>query len=85
MPQQKQNKNQSKGGRAWKMERASVNKQGASRPKSNKYSTNDTSKKPAPGSRQRVWVGGYTRQDGSKVEGYFREINSANNNALGSK
>ena len=59
-------------GRAWKLERASVKVPGKSRPKSNKYSGGDSSKKPAPGTRQQVWVGGYTRADGTKVEGYYR-------------
>ena len=59
-------------GRSWKLERASVTTRGKSRPKSNKYSGGDTSRKPAPGSRERVWVGGYTRADGSKVAGYYR-------------
>ena len=62
----------SKAGRAWKLDRASVHKQGQARPKSNKFSASDGDKKPAPGTRQRVWVGGYKRADGSKVEGYFR-------------
>jgi hypothetical protein len=61
-----------KSGRSWKMERASVNSKEASRPRSNKFSDNDSSKKPAPGSRQRVWVGGYTKSDGTQVEGYYR-------------
>lgn len=61
------------GGRAWKMERASVNRQDRSRAKSNKYSKNDGDQKPEAGSRKRVWVGGYTRADGTKVEGYYRE------------
>ncbi|HXG92172.1 MAG TPA: hypothetical protein VNN73_07345 [Blastocatellia bacterium] len=59
-------------GRAWKMERASVSRKGDSRPRSNKYSESDSSRKPAPGSRERVWVGGYTRSDGTQVEGYYR-------------
>lgn len=66
--------NSNRGGRAWKVERASVSKQGRARPKSNKYSKTDTGKKPKPGERNRVWVGGYTRADGTKVEGYYREI-----------
>ena len=61
-----------KSGRAWKMERASVNVKGKSRPRSNKYSGSDSAKKPAPYSRARVWVGGYTRADGVKVKGYYR-------------
>lgn len=60
-------------GRSWKLERASVKVNGKSRPRSNKYSGGDTTKKPAPGSRERVWVGGYTRADGSKVSGYYRD------------
>ena len=59
-------------GRSWKTERASVKVAGKSRPRSNKYSSGDKSKKPAPGSRERVWVGGYRRADGSKVSGYYR-------------
>ena len=59
-------------GRAWKLERASVSVPGKSRPRSNKYSGGDAGRKPAPGTRQQVWVGGYTRADGTKVEGYYR-------------
>jgi hypothetical protein len=71
MPKQ----NNAKSGRAWKLERASVKKKGNARPKSNKFSpTGDKSKKPAPGSRGRAWVGGYTRADGSEVKGYYRQI-----------
>jgi hypothetical protein len=62
----------SNGGRAWKMERASMSRQGESRPRSNKYSGSDSTQKPRPGERQRVWVGGYTRQDGTHVSGYYR-------------
>jgi hypothetical protein len=58
--------------RSWKMERASVTVPGKSRPRSNKYSGGDSGKKPAPGSREKVWVGGYTRADGSKVKGHYR-------------
>lgn len=59
-------------GRAWKLERASVHRQAQARPKSNKYSASDTTKRPAPGERDRVWVGGYTRADGTHVDGYYR-------------
>jgi hypothetical protein len=59
-------------GRSWKLERASVSTSGASRPRSNKYSASDSSRKPEPGSRERIWVGGYTRQDGTHVDGYYR-------------
>jgi hypothetical protein len=50
-----------------------VSRQGKSRPKSNKYSGSDQSKRPAPGTREQVWVGGYQRADGTKVKGYYRE------------
>lgn len=56
------------------MERASVTVKGKSRPRSNKFSGGDASKKPAPGERERCWVGGYRRADGSKVNGYYRAI-----------
>jgi len=58
--------------RSWKLERASVNSAARPRPRSNKYAKSDTSKRPASGSRSRVWVGGYTRADGSRVHGYYR-------------
>ena len=61
-----------KNGRAWKLERASVTVPGKTRPRSNKYSGGDPGKKPEPGSRERVWVGGYTRADGTKVAGHYR-------------
>jgi hypothetical protein len=61
-----------KNNNSWKMERASVKVPGKSRPRSNKYSGGDPGKKPAPGSRSRVWVGGYTRADGTEVKGYYR-------------
>ena len=59
-------------GRAWKLERASVSVSGKSRPRSNKYSGSDSSKRPASGSRDQVWVGGYKRADGTKVGGHYR-------------
>ena len=59
-------------GRSWKNERASVTAASKSRPRSNKYSGGDKAKRPSAGSRDRVWVGGYTRADGSKVSGYYR-------------
>ena len=61
-------------GRSWKGERASVSVKGKARPRSNKYSKSDTTRKPAPGERDRVWVGGYMRADGSKVAGYYRSV-----------
>lgn len=62
----------SKRGKAWKMERASVSVAGSSRPRSNKYSPSDSHTKPAAGSKEKIWVGGYTRTDGSRVHGYYR-------------
>jgi hypothetical protein len=58
--------------RAWKMERASVTSKGKDRPRSNKYSKGDTDAKPEPGSRDQIWVGGYSKSDGTKVAGYYR-------------
>lgn len=62
------NGNRSKG-RAWKNERASVNKKNRSRPKSNKYSASDKSKKEWPA--EQYWRAGYTRKDGTKVKGHY--------------
>jgi hypothetical protein len=62
-----------KSGRAWKMERASVTSRDARRPRSNKYSASD-GPRPQPGSRSRIWVGGYKRGDGTKVGGYYRSV-----------
>lgn len=59
-------------GRSWKLERASVSQPGQRRPRSNKYSGSDGKSAPPPGARERVWVGGYTKADGTKVEGYYR-------------
>ena len=58
--------------RSWKMERASVSRKSQARPRSNKYARSDTTQRPAAGSRSRVWVGGYTRSDGTEVAGYYR-------------
>lgn len=58
-------------GRAWKNERASVSKKNKSRPKSNKYSKSDTSKRPEAGSAERYWRAGYTRKDGTQVKGHY--------------
>ena len=63
-----------KGGKTWKLERASVTVKGSERPRSNKYSESDSSKRPASGERGRAWVGGYTRADGTEVKGHFRKI-----------
>jgi hypothetical protein len=57
-------------GRNWKLERTHVTGRGNSR--SNKYSGGDSDQKPAAGTRQRVWVGGYKRADGTQVKGHYR-------------
>lgn len=56
-------------GRAWKNERASVNKKNKARPKSNKYSTSDKSKR--GDNAEQYWRAGYTRSDGTKVKGHY--------------
>jgi hypothetical protein len=61
-------------GRSWKMERASVTERGRNRPRSNKYTRSDSRQRPAPGERDRVWVGGYMRADGTKVRGHYRNL-----------
>jgi hypothetical protein len=61
-------------GRSWKAERASVHVKGKKRPRSNKYSGSDSDQKPGPGTRQRVWVGGYKRADGTPVKGHYRSL-----------
>ena len=61
-----------KNGRAWKLERASMSADGKPRPRSNKHSGGDSGKMPGPGERERVWVGGYTKKDGTKVCGHYR-------------
>ena len=67
----------SKSGRSWKLERASVNRRPKPHPRSNKYSESDSENRPASGSRERVWVGGYEKTDGTKVKGYYRSTPSA--------
>jgi hypothetical protein len=64
-------------GRAWKNERASVTVTGRAKPRSNKYSASDQTRRPAPGSRQRLWVGAYTRADGRRVAGHYRSAPKA--------
>jgi hypothetical protein len=66
-----------KQGRSWKLTRATVHKQGAPRPRSNKYSASDKDERPMQGDRSKVWVGGYTRSDGVHVEGHYRKISNA--------
>ena len=69
-----------KSSRAWKLERASVHVTGKARPRSNKYSDGDAGPKPA-GERERVWVGGYTKQDGTRIEGHYRDRPAAGRSA----
>jgi hypothetical protein len=57
--------------RSWNMERASITRKGATRSDSNKYSHSD-SKQVATSGRERIWVGGYSRQNGTHVHGYYR-------------
>lgn len=57
---------------SWKMERASVHMKGATRPRSNKFSGSDADERPAAHTRKKIWVGGYTRADGVRIEGHFR-------------
>ena len=54
---------------SWKKERASVDKKNKSRPKSNKYSGSDRSKR--ENSSEQYWRAGYTRKDGTKVKGHY--------------
>ena len=61
--------NKKKSGRACKNERASVDKKGKSRPKSNKYRGSDQSRR--EDNVERYWRAGYTRQDGTKVKGHY--------------
>ena len=56
-------------GRAWKNERASVDKKNKPRPKSNKYSASDQSKRKE--NSEQYWRAGYTRKDGTKVKGHY--------------
>jgi hypothetical protein len=63
-----------KSGRVWKQERASVDERGKQRPRSNKYSHSDTGERPPAGDRERAWVGGYTRSDGTHVQGHYRSV-----------
>jgi hypothetical protein len=59
------------GSRSWKNERASVNNKNKARPKSNKYSRSDKSKRPGAGNAEQYWRAGYTRKDGTKVKGHY--------------
>jgi hypothetical protein len=60
-------KNNSSG--SWKKERASVDKKNKARPKSNKYSSSDRSKR--EDNLEQYWRAGYTRKDGTKVKGHY--------------
>jgi hypothetical protein len=68
----KTNNKKKNSGRAWKNERASVNRGNSSRPKSNKYRAgSDSKERPEAGSGERYWRAGYTRRDGTKVKGHY--------------
>jgi hypothetical protein len=67
----KNTKNSRANGRAWKNERASVKNKNKSRPKSNKYSSSDKSRRPEANSSEQYWRAGYTRKDGTKVKGHY--------------
>ena len=54
---------------SWKKERASVDKKNKSRPKSNKYSSSDRSKR--EDHAEQYWRAGYTRKDGTRVQGHY--------------
>jgi hypothetical protein len=66
-------KTAAKSGRAWKNERTT----------GRKYSKSDSKPEPASGDRSKFWVSGYTRRDGTKVEGYYK-TNPAHAGATGS-
>jgi hypothetical protein len=63
-----------KSGRTWKLERASVDVENKSRPRSNKFSESDSHAAPEAGSRKKAWVGGYTKTDGTEVKGHYRTL-----------
>lgn len=56
-------------GRSWKNERASVDRKGGSKPKSNKYSGSDRNKR--EDNAEQYWRAGYTRKDGTRVKGHY--------------
>lgn len=58
--------------RSWKMERASIRRKRVARSRSNKYSASDVASRPKAHSQKQMWVGGYTRADGTRVKGYYR-------------
>ncbi len=69
----KKTNNKKNSGRAWKNERASVNRGGSAKTKSNKYRSNSDSKSrsDADNKGERYWRAGYTRSDGTKVKGHY--------------
>ena len=65
-------KTKKKSGGSWKKERASVNRAGKPKPRSNKYRPeSDRGKRPGVGSGERYWRAGYTRRDGTRVKGHY--------------
>jgi len=67
---------------SWKLERASLHRKGSSRPKSNKYSKNDRDVRPPAYSRSKIWVGGHTRSDGTRIVGHFRVLSKLSSKIL---
>ena len=69
MAQKKKNTSNARSG-SWKKERASVNSQNKSRPRSNKYSPG-SDKIERPDESTHYWRAGYTRKDGTRVKGHY--------------
>lgn len=55
--------------RASQTVRAPVSRRSTPRPRS---SGSESTKRAAKGGRSQIWVGGYVREDGTQVEGYYR-------------
>ena len=62
-------------GGSWKNERASVDRKNKSRPKSNKYSASDKSRREE--NAEQYWRAGYTRANGTKVKGHYVKRNKS--------
>lgn len=66
------NQAKNKSGGSWRKERASVNRQGGAKPRSNKYHPrSDGGRRSQAGTRERYWRAGYTRKDGTRVRGQY--------------
>lgn len=69
---QKKKNTRGAGSGSWKKERASVNSQNKSRPRSNKYRPGtDKSKRTDVKSATHYWRAGYTRKDGTRLKGHY--------------